>query len=224
MNLVQIQSQIMDNVGSDLAVSMPQLNRLVNRAVEHIVNVVEQTAQIYNMAATPATLSVVSGTLTYEVSTATGIRKIVQVERTDVSGGSISCTIIPWRRKNNRRRRYYWGDGGMGIKPAVYITRNSDGEWHLGFPVDPQASMSLDVYYLPRITELTASTAVPTEIPEQHHELIVLRATIMLLAQNRTDNRFWREMYAEQEGLMVADLERWNRTGPRVRQFFVSEK
>ena len=99
MNLAEIRLQILDNLGTSIKVSHNHLARLINRAVEHLVNVVEQTGQIWNAADLGKSISVVSGTLEYQI-VASDIRKILQVERTDLSGGNVRCIIIPWRDKN----------------------------------------------------------------------------------------------------------------------------
>lgn len=219
MDLRNILSQVMDNLGG-LTVTSPPALRVINRAVEHLINVVEQTAQLWNVAASAKSVSVVSGTLEYQINT-TGVnpRKILSVERTDLTY-NVPCVIIPWRERNQYLDRGRWGNEWTGgNRPYVWINRDAAGDWWLGFPADPQTTMTIDVYYAPRITELVDDYDEPTEIPEQFHELIVLRATIMLLLQNKQNPRAWQEMYTEQLQLMQADLERLNRTGPRVKQY-----
>ena len=111
MNLIQITAQVADNVGQDLTMSTAQLDRLVNRAVEHLVNVVEQTGQIWNAADTPKSVSVSSGTLEYQIDT-TGVnpRKILSVVRTDVDP-DVQCVIVPWRQRTKYQNRTIWGSG-----------------------------------------------------------------------------------------------------------------
>ena len=219
MDLRNILSQVMDNLGG-LTVTSPPALRVINRAVEHLVNAVEQTAQLWNVAASAKSLSVVSGTLEYQINTTdVNPRKIVSIERTDLTN-NVDCVLISWRERNRYRNRGRWGNEWTGgNRPYVWVERLADGNWWLGFPADPQTTMTIDVYYAPRITELVDDYDEPTEIPEQFHELIVLRATIMLLLQDKQNPRAWQEMYAEQLQLMQADLERWNRTGPRVKQY-----
>lgn len=226
MNLGTIRALVMENASPRGRTQHPQVDRIINRAVEHVVNLVELLAKDYNTALTAITVSVTSGTLTYALNASNSpvIRKINQAERTDVAGGPVNVTVIPFRHKNKYGAgRYPWTDwGAAGIRPFVFFRRDNLGIWYLGFPVDPQASMTIDVYYAPQITELSEDTDVPREVPEQHHELIALRATILLLNQSGLDSRPWDRQYAELRAVLDAELESWNRTGPRVRQFHVS--
>lgn len=222
MNLGIMRALVMENAGPRNRTGHPQVDRIINRAVEHVVNLVELLAKDYNTALTAITVSVSSGTQTYALNTGNSpvIRKINQAERTDVSGGPVNVTVIPFRHKNAYGRDW----GGSGIRPFVWFRRDNLGIWYMGFPADPNASMTIDVYYSPQITELSDDSAVPREVPEQHHELIALRATMLLLNQLSLDSRMWDRQYAELRAVMEAELESWNRTGPRVRQFHVSRR
>lgn len=226
MDLATIRVLVMENAGPRARTQHPQVDRIINRAVEHVTNLVELLAKDYNAAASPITVSVTSGTQTYALNSGNSpvIRKIIQAERTDVSGDPLNVVVIPFRQKNAYGSGGYpWRDWGTtGLRPFVYFRRTNLGIWNMGFPADPGASMTIDVYYSPQITELLEDSDVPFEVPEQHHELIALRATMQLLNQYGLDNRAWERQYAELRATMEAELESWNRTGPRVRQFHVS--
>jgi len=82
--------------------------------------------------------------------------------------------------------------------------------------------MTIKVYYIPLITELDLDADEPTEVPEQHHDLIAMRATKLVLNQYGKKADVWDVNYRELLNLMMIDLETWNRTGPRVRALHVN--
>lgn len=220
MNLQEIKMQVIENVGYKSKVGDARLTRLINRAVEFVTNLVEVQYKSYNMATTPIAVSVVSGTKEYliaDYSAGVKIRKIVKIERTDGTTDPIDVAIIDFRRKNTLSG---WGNSvhaqlsGVGARPIVYIRRDNIGDWYLGFPSDPGATMSLNVFYAPMITALSANTSVPNTVPEQHHDLIATRATVTLMIQTKEDPAFWRGREIELQAIMVTDLSSWNRTGP----------
>lgn len=225
MNLQSLRQLILENAGVRLRLGALHFDHLINRAVEHVVNIVELSSQLYNMADSALSVSVVSGTQDYELSPSSVIRKVLHAERTDVGNTPITCSIIDFRRKNEYGASQLGSSslGGSVTRPTIYFTRRAeDGKWHLGIPYDPGGSMTIDVYYAPQIAELSEEADVPVEVPEQHHELIAVRATIVALAQvPGGDPSFWMSQYAELRQMMEVDLESWNRTGPRVRDIRV---
>lgn len=229
MDLKTLRLTVIENAGLLAAGLMaPQrIDRLINRAVEHVVNIVEQAADLYNIEADPIATSVVSGTEVYYLNAASAsatptifIRKILFAERTDQNWGGrpITCAVVDFRDRNRYGTGSYWPDrvGGF-VRPIIYFVRNSAGVWHLGFVYDPPSAMTIDVYYSPQIGLLADDDAVPREVPEQHHEIIAVRATKMLLDQGGKDSRTWDRNYAELVQMMNLDLASWNRTGPWVR-------
>jgi len=221
MTLAEIKAQIIENIGYKHQVGDARLVRLINRTVEHITNLVEAQFKPYNTALTPVSLSIVSGTLEYKVGdvTATPIRKITQCERTDTGGDPIDCQIIDFRSKNDFRSG--WPSvqfSGRSDRPRVYFRRIPGGDWYLGFPTDPSQTMTIKVYYAPMVVSLSDDTDVPREIPEHHHELLAVRATVILLSQLGMDTKLWERQYAELRQTMETDLSNWNRTGPRSRR------
>jgi len=232
MNLETMRVSVYEN--TKLAYSTEHLNRLINRASEHIVNLVEQTSKMYNVCGTPISVAVVSGTKAYKISavspTLIAIRKILLVERTDLDPNNpTDCVLIDMRHKN----RFNWGYpylnevGARSVRPVVYFTRQPNpsstyADWYLNFAYDPKASMTLQVYYAPQLSVLFEDGDAPTEVPENHHELIVIRATIMCLSQAGKDVTPWMQQYVELRQMMESDLHRWNKTGPWVRQFFAT--
>lgn len=226
MNFATLKATVAENVkGARINLAQNALGRVVNRALEFVVNHVEQTAKFYNIATSPVTVSVVSGTTSYQVSSSSAkIRKIQFVERTDVGGGvPVSVVVIPYQDKN----RFSGGGpienvGVYRLQPVVYFQRERDGAWYMRFPYDPSGTMTIKVYYIPLITELDVDADEPTEVPEQHHDLIAMRATKIVLNQYGLKTAAWDENYRELLQLMMMDLETWNRTGPRVRHLHVT--
>lgn len=228
MDLATLRALVLENSGPRLHIGHPQINRVINRAVEHITNLVELRAKFYNMFRLPITISVVANTEVYYLNAATAagppttiLRKILQVERTDVTQGGrpIPVSIVDFREKNDYGTGPYWQGGvGQGIRPIVYFLRNSQGVWHMGLAYEPSSAMTIDVYYAPQITELANDTDVPREVPENHHELIAVRATKVTMDQFSMDSRPWDRQYIELRQTMEADLETYDRTGPRSRR------
>ena len=228
MDLATLRALVLENAGSRVHVGAPQIDRVVNRAVEHVVNLVEQTAKFYNLAATPKSVTASSGTEVYYLNAASAagpptfaIRKILFAERTDVTwnGRPITCEIVDFRERNAYGSSTFWLDGFSGpIRPIIYFVRNSAGVWHLGFVNNPTASMTLDVYYAPQITELADDTDVPYEVPEHHHELVAVRATKTLMDQFALDSRAWDRNYLELRQMLQQDLDSYDRTGPWSRR------
>lgn len=226
MDFATLKATVAENVkGARINLAQNALGRVVNRALEFVVNHVEQTAKFYNIATSPVTVSVVSGTESYQISSSTvKIRKIHFAERTDLGGGvPVSVVIIPYQDKNRLSGGWPIEDVGVNrLRPVVYFQRERDGAWYMRFPRDPSGTMTIKVYYIPLITELDLDADEPTEVPEQHHDLIAMRATKIVLNQYGLKTAAWDENYRELLQLMMMDLETWNRTGPRVRQLHVS--
>lgn len=225
MDLATLRALVIENVGHRIHPPTNQINRLINRSVEHLTNHVEQTHKWWNMADTNISVSVVSGTQTYTISSSTiKIRKILHAERTDINEDRpIDVTIIPYANKNLFGSVGPYAGGSQGsFRPTIMIRRTSGGNWDVIFPYDPQTTMTLSIAYAPRITELATDTSEPTEVPEHHHELIAIRATVVLLQQFERKTDVWERQYAELLQLMREDLESLNRTGPKVRQVYVS--
>lgn len=227
MDLKTLRLLVLENTGPRVSLAPQRLDRLINRAVEHVTNIVEQAADLYNMAATPITTSVSAGTEVYYLNAVSAsatptifIRKILFAERTDQNWGGrpITCAVVDFRDRNRYGTGTYSPDRISGfVRPIIYFVRNSDGVWHLGFVYDPPSSMTIDVYYSPQITTLSDDDDVPREVPEQHHEIIAVRATKMVLDQIGANSQAWDRNYAELVQIMNIDLASWNRTGPWVR-------
>ena len=231
MNLQEIRILALENCGREIppGIASTRVDRLVNRAVEHVTNIVEGTAKLYNMAPSPIAVSVVSGTEKYLLGASGVIRKILYVDRVPAVGRPQEVRIIPFQHKNQYSGTTSFQDtyrqcGNMGAGTFVYIVRERDGEWYLGFPPETASAMTLNVYYSPPITPLATGINVPTEVPEHHHELIAVRTTIMLLDQHSKSPARWERHYAELRAMLEGDLESWNRTGSRVRQLHVSRR
>lgn len=225
MDFATLKATVAENVkGSRINLAQNALGRVVNRALEYVVNHVEQSAKFYNISTAAIEVSVVAGTTSYQISSSSiKIRKIYFAERTDVSGVPVTVTIIQFREKNRFNTGSPVEDVGVNrLQPAVFFQRERDGEWYMRFPQDPAGTMTIKVYYVPLITELDLDADVPTEVPEQHHDLIAMRATKVVLNQYGMNAAAWDENYRELLQLMSIDLETWNRTGPRVRRLHVN--
>lgn len=217
MTLAELKAQVLENVGHKHNLGDARLIRIINRCVEHVTNLVELQYKPYNITLTPATVSVVSGTLEYKVGDVTTlmIRKIVHAERTDATSNPVDCHIIDFRTKNQLTvSAAGLRSLGRSSGPLIYFRRVPTGDWYLGFPSDPRQTMTIKVYYAPAVTALATDTGVPREVPENHHELISTRATILLLSQLSMDTKMWERQYAELRQMLEADLSTWNRTGP----------
>lgn len=233
MNLLDLRIQVLENVGKDVfGLNTPQVDRVINRAVEHVTNIVEGTAKNYNMAPAPITVSVTAGTEKYLLGASGIIRKILHIERVPSIGRPENVRIIPFQQKNQYGGSTSFQDTyrrlQSGAGTFVWIVREQDGEWYLGFPPDSTRAMTLRVYYAAPITKLEEGPDIPTEVPENHHEIIAVRATILLLDQHpevpTKRVQRWERHYAELLQMLQDDLETWNRTGPRVRQMHVSRR
>lgn len=225
MDFATLKATVNENVTRRINLSQNQLGRVVNRALEFVVNHVEQTAKFYNMATAPITNSIVAGTTSYRQTTGSiTIRKIIFAERTDTGGGApVNVAIIDFRDKNRFSGGWPLEDiGANRLRPVVYFQRERDAAWYMRFPRDPGSSMTIDVYYVPHITILALDADEPTEVPYQHHDLIAMRATKIVLDQFGANSAAWDRNYLELLQMMQVDLETWNRTGPRVRQLHVN--
>jgi hypothetical protein len=198
--MMTLNLRVLENIGTTIAVGPGQLRRAINGAVGHMMNVVESTAKMYNMAPLPTSVSVVAGTQSYKLTDSLiTIRKILLVERSDCSP-PVTCTLIDIRQKNKYAGANPFNElGGRGIRPTVYVTRTALGDWYLNFPYDPQTTMTIDVYYAPQLDEMELGTETPTEVPENHHEIIAVRATIQILGQHGKPTVFWEKQYAERK-------------------------
>lgn len=217
MTLNELRAQLVENVNMRAKVSDMRLVRIINRAVEHIANLVELQFKPYNVSTTPITVTVSASTVEYTVGSPGALRKIINTERTD-TGVSINARIIDYRTKNEYRSSGWIRLGGRSDAPVLYYRRDNTGQWYVGFPSDPGTSMTLKVYYAPAIVALVTNASIPYEVPVNHHELIAVRATILLLSQLQQETKMWERQYAELRQMLEMDLSNWNRKGPRVRR------
>lgn len=205
-----------DGTGSDTL-----LNTMINQAYSDLINEMETVGSLYNMAlsAPVVTIPVSSIPREYDLLSssdvspnASDIRKVVDVVRTD---GSVdySIPIVAYAERNRWMGRPF----GRSIRTpttAVYFYRQVDtsdmtsaGVWVMGFvKSEPVASRTYQVRYLPTITDLSALSDVPQQVPEHWHRVIAVRAALLIKIQENRDATGIGLLYAEQLQRMKDDL------------------
>lgn len=190
-----------------------RLDGLLSDAYEELVPEVEASHQEYNVVETPITIAVSSANREYTVSTPgddghTDVRKIVEVERTDVTN-PYTLDFCPFSERNASFGGSYLPYLKVVASERVYVYQLSDGFWRLGFRSRQPVTQTVDVWYVPAIARLTGSADIPVLVPRQWHRLIPLLAAMNAKGgQTNRDVGFLVGKYQMGLGRMHQDLAR----------------
>lgn len=187
MDLSAIQQEVLDYL--DLADSdqfrTGELDRTINRAYRTVVNMVDQVAPHYNVSATVITLATPAASVpreydlsddTYITNNVTDFRKPVDCAQV-VDGDPKTIPIISFAQRNAWLGR---PGGQVHASPSgVYFYRTDAAVWCMGFvSTDPPESTQFQIRYSPLVVVLATSDNIPTQVPEQHHDIIAMRASL----------------------------------------------
>jgi len=120
------------------------------------------------------------------------IQKIIHIQ--DVNENPIPVYSEAFSKRSNTRSVY--------LKRILRITLlvGRVSEIFLGWHVCPSSTFTLTVIYLPRLLDLSpglSDDAVIDNVPSEHHDVVVLRAVILLLGTDEDNARFWVQLYRE---------------------------
>ena len=182
----------------------------LNEAYRHLYREIVRR-NIYTLVKEEA-LTFTSGTQE-KAFTATDIQKVIHVEdasKTPIPVYSEELSKISGTRSVYVRRN----TSTPGDSPASRTTSYS-----LGYYIKPGSNLSVCVRYIPRVAIFPDNPQGTTEIndiPEEHHDVIVLYAILLLLGADEDNARYWTGMYQNAFDSMIESLHAFNETTDAV--------
>jgi len=195
-----------------------RLDQLINEAYQHLVHVMDQSAQPWNVPRQSDVISItmIAGTREYligsDLESARDIRHVLEVVEINSDGThSPPLDMVPWadRNRGGRRGVYVFRDPGSG---------GVGGHWMIGSVYVEPPWTTLGVFALPGLKVIPSTSDHPVALPIQFHELIVYRTAMLAMMQSHRGERgqAYRDLaglYAEGLATMKAGLS----TGGRLR-------
>lgn len=200
MTLSELRAQLRDNLFDDgAALTDTQATRFVNAAMQHIINwasAAEPSLLAYRWTGTIANPGFVNLRVLVTPTVYTKVRRILEAERTNLSGDDApGLEIIEFSATRAALR------GSPQTKPAVFLYGQQ-----LGF-LEPDNNIGVRIEFVPYVPDMTASTDTPGQaagigtanlLPVSHQFLIPTYAAILALTAEARDTRDWQAIYAEQ--------------------------
>lgn len=98
--------------------------------------------------------------------------------------------------------------------PTVFLFRRvsvDNRHWQLGWYETPTSSFTVTVTYLPKITTFIeaddgAGTKELVDIPDEYHNVVVLRATLFALGKDEQKVNYWAGLYQSEFDAMMSVL------------------
>jgi len=145
--------------------------------------------------------------------TAIDIQKIIYVE--DTQKTSIPVYSEELSKQSDVRSVYVRRNTATpGGDPASRTTSYS-----LGYYIKPGSALEVCVRYIPRVSifpSTVSGTSEINDIPEEHHDVIVLYAILLLLGADEDNARYWTGMYQNAFDSMMESLHAFNETSDGV--------
>jgi hypothetical protein len=146
------------------------LVEVLNRAYLDILAEIDATGFVVRSGDDYEDLSVDAGAREYSLTTAA--RRIVEVHRVLSSSREVPVDIRPF----SDRDRAPWASSS-----DCYVYPMPGDKWVVGLMAQSPPAQTLRVRYAPMPDELVADVHSPTLVPSQYHDVIVLRAAIIVL-------------------------------------------
>lgn len=226
--LVSITLEHLDNPDGDLW-DPARTALVVNEGYEDIAGIVDASGKEFNVYPHPVLLAIRSMTFDEEIisevdgtislSTVNkiprewaivpqperkAIRRILDVERYDATGTIGSLDLVGWQERNNQRDRNY--PTLVRSHATAYAYRSDTGIWMLGIVEENPRPMTLRVWYAPVIARLVNNADIPTQVPQEFHSLIAIRAALIGKQQEQRDPGWLLGRYAERKMDLVNSL------------------
>jgi hypothetical protein len=166
-----------------------ELDTFINRGFRYVYSKLITQFQDYfivkGTVGNGGLITVVSGTNEYSLPTTH--QKLVRVERRDSNDTNENNWRILERNNigNDQMNDYYPVREGRDLGFGYFIAGNK-----IFLRPVPSSGFHLRLWFIPRLTELTATTDEPS-IPVEYHELIASYASIMCL--KKSGESIWRE-------------------------------
>ncbi len=166
-----------------------------------------QRAQRINFSPSTEAETTTSSAKTYALA-ASDIRRLWKIERTD-STVPEPVRIIDERDQYTATQNGLKDDTGHWIVFMTYAA----GVWSFNFFSQPSAGMTFTVTYSTTIADLTTGVApnddanTYDEIEAQYHELLAVRASMLLIGHDHSRTGFVTGLYGELMAAMVSELE-----------------
>jgi hypothetical protein len=141
------------------------------------------TGKLWNVAPTFFTFTVTSAQQAYVLEDGSlpedqKVRKIIEVERTDVAR-PYTHTLIPFSERNRGVTDPHYPTLSSGTRSALSAYRRSDGRWVVAF-VDKQPDpQTIRVWYEPCRRKLVDAAEEPMQVPRSWHKLIPVAAAVL---------------------------------------------
>ena len=120
-----------------------------------------------------------------------GVQKILYVQ--DSSGNPIPVYSEVLSKRSDIRSVYV-------RRRILWIGSGNQTRMYLGFHVCPTSTFTFTVFFVPTAFDFAVGsedTHQNNRIPREHHDVVVLRATILLLASDEDKAQTWFAIYAD---------------------------
>lgn len=145
--------------------------------------------------------------------TTTDIQKVIHVE--DVDKFPIPIYSEEMSKRSNERSVYVRRNTATPGGDAASRTTS----YSLGYYIKPGAALEVCVRYIPRVaifpSTITGTTEI-NDIPEEHHDVIVLYAILLLLGADEDNAKYWTAIYQNAFDSMMESLHAFNETSDGV--------
>jgi len=182
----------------------PHLLNAINEAFKHVYRELIRQNTFTDVLST--TVDFISGSQEIEFTALANVRlqKIIHVQ--DANGFPIPIYSEALSKRSDVRSVYV-----KRILKTISSPPESKASFiSLGWYVCPSSSFTITVIYAPRLLDVSANASNATvidNVPTEHHDVVVLRAVILLLGTDEDNARLWVSLYQEALTSMKESIE-----------------
>ncbi len=183
------------------------LRLALNEAIQHIYR--EFVRHNIYTSVVETTVEFTSGNQEIEFATSerNNIQRLVHVR--DAEFVPISIYAEEFSKRSSIRSVYL----KRKITSIVGSENKKEERLSLGWYICPSSTFTVTVQYIPKIVEFTLDV-VDSDfieiIPKEHHDVVVLRAAVLLLGVDEDNSSFWFGIYRETMQSMIESVELLN--------------
>lgn len=184
-----------------------RVDRLINRAYVFLVNVLDQSGQVFNRSTDPIEIPVTIDAWDYVINVNYPIRRIVEVCIRDDEGMDVPVRMTTYaERLSGLHQSTQYRTIFRPHDTTVYVYRLQTGEWRLSFVNKPEEARSFYVHWLPLVGHLENLADEPRHLPQQWHHLVALRAAWSGMGTEKRENSDAAREYAETLGAFREEI------------------
>jgi len=195
MSFQDIKRSVRDRLNdvSTLSYDDATLKRLINHALQDVVNVLRELPKTLSVSATAAP-DITTVSTQREYAAPSDCARIVAVKEFADNLELDPDDVVTYAERDHPKSR------------GVYIYRSDAGVWYVGFVLMPPGIATLRIYYNKTVPRLEVDTDVPDIVPPDHHELIATRAALLAKLDDNRDASNLAALWSEGLRRLVSDM------------------